>query len=109
MGCSDSKESTVSGNRPKYPPNAIGGQKGTIHSKDASSSRMLRHVSAHKRESAYQKAENLFLATYGQRFYDNYVRPTLVSYGATCKVLTAYHKETQKKYAVKTIPKVSSG
>ncbi|GAX85949.1 hypothetical protein CEUSTIGMA_g13365.t1 [Chlamydomonas eustigma] len=107
MGCSDSKESSTSSNRPRYPPNASGSQKGTFASKDASSSRMLRQVSAHKRESADHKAEIMFLVTKGQRFYDNYVRPTLVSYGATCKVLTAYHRETQKKYAVKTIPKTN--
>ena len=32
-----------------------------------------------------------------------------VSYGASCKVLTAYSKKTRGKYAVKTILKVSDG
>lgn len=35
----------------------------------------------------------------------SYVRPTLVSYGGSCKVLTAYSKDTRGKYAVKIIPK----
>eukprot|EP00198_Chlamydomonas_reinhardtii_P004080 XP_001693416.1 predicted protein [Chlamydomonas reinhardtii] len=39
------------------------------------------------------------------RFHENYTRLTLTSYGASCKVLTAYHRVTNKKVAVKTIPK----
>ena len=47
----------------------------------------------------------MMLTTKGQRFHDNYVRPTLVSYGGSCKVLTAFSKTTKGKYAVKIIPK----
>ena len=50
-----------------------------------------------KMEAALSVAEALFRATAGKEFYDVYARPTLVSYGASCKVLTAWHKETQKK------------
>lgn len=45
------------------------------------------------------------LLSAGKRFHDNYCRTTLVSYGANCKVLTAYHKESGKRYAAKTIAK----
>ena len=51
-------------------------------------------------EAALSVAEALFRATAGKEFYDVYARPTLVSYGASCKVLTAWHKETQKKVSM---------
>ena len=53
-----------------------------------------------KMEAALSVAEALFRATAGKEFYDVYARPTLVSYGASCKVLTAWHKETQKKVSM---------
>ncbi len=59
-----------------------------------------------KKEHAVSVAEELLLSSAGQRFHDNYVRQTLTSYGANCKVLTAYNKATQAKVAVKTIAKV---
>lgn len=42
-----------------------------------------------------------------RRFADCYVRATLVSYGASCKVMTAFNKVTNQKVAIKTIQKVS--
>jgi hypothetical protein len=41
-----------------------------------------------------------------RRFHEFYTRLTLTSYGASCKVLTAFHRTSNKKVAVKTIPKV---
>ena len=52
------------------------------------------------------RAESLLQQTAGQGLHDNYVRCTLVSYGASCKVLTGYAKGTQNKVAIKMIPKV---
>lgn len=51
-------------------------------------------------------AGEMFTATKGRRFHEFYTRLTLTSYGASCKVLTAYHRVTGKKVAVKTIPKM---
>ena len=56
-----------------------------------------RERSTLKRDAAQITAVNLFKQTQGKRFYDTYVRPTLVSYGASCKVLVAWHRLTQKK------------
>lgn len=60
-----------------------------------------------KQKLSVKIAEELLVASKGKRFHDHYVRPTLASYGASCKVLTAYSRSTQRKCAVKTIPKVS--
>lgn len=62
--------------------------------------------SMHKKEQARAVAEAVMHRTAGQRFMDNYTRPVLVSFGANCKVLTAYSRGTQQKVAVKMIPKV---
>jgi len=40
-----------------------------------------------------------------RRLRDTYVRATLVSYGASCKVFTAHDRHTGERVAVKTIPK----
>ena len=56
-----------------------------------------RHRSLIKNQTGLATAEQLFKSTGDRRFYDVYVRPTLVSYGASCKVLTAYHRDTEKK------------
>lgn len=56
--------------------------------------------------SLYLHCVNLPLGRPYRRFHENYTRLTLTSYGASCKVLTAYHRVTNKKVAVKTIPKV---
>ncbi|GFH12141.1 uncharacterized protein HaLaN_07774, partial [Haematococcus lacustris] len=40
-----------------------------------------------------------------QSFHKNYVRATLVSYGASCKVLTCFNRTDGKRYAAKAIPK----
>lgn len=66
---------------------------------------MLRATSLKRKQSAISVAEGMMLETQGKRFHDNYIRPTLVSYGGSCKVLTAYHKQTRGKFAVKIIPK----
>ncbi|MEW5302698.1 MAG: hypothetical protein WDW36_005452 [Sanguina aurantia] len=58
-----------------------------------------------KQKLSVKIAEELLVASKGKRFHDHYVRPTLASYGASCKVLTAYSRSTQRKCAVKTIPK----
>ncbi len=97
MGCSESKDVLDRAKAKPVSPN--GGPSGP-------SSVRLRQVSAVKRDGSLQKAEAMFQLTKGKRFYDNYVRPTLVSYGATCKVLTAYKRDTDRKFAVKTITKV---
>ncbi|EFJ51622.1 hypothetical protein VOLCADRAFT_116471 [Volvox carteri f. nagariensis] len=61
--------------------------------------------SALLREEALKIAEEMMGLTKGKRFHEYYTRLTLTSYGASCKVLTAYHRTTNKKVAVKTIPK----
>ncbi|KAG2439835.1 hypothetical protein HYH02_010468 [Chlamydomonas schloesseri] len=54
---------------------------------------------------ALRVADDMFALAKGRRFHENYTRLTLTSYGASCKVLTAFHRVTNKKVAVKTIPK----
>lgn len=62
-----------------------------------------------KKRSAISVAERLMALHAGQNFYEAYERVSLVSYGASCKVMTAYSKTTKLKVACKTIPKVHSG
>ncbi|KAG2443965.1 hypothetical protein HXX76_002304 [Chlamydomonas incerta] len=61
--------------------------------------------SAALKAEALRTADEMFELSKGRRFHENYTRLTLTSYGASCKVLTAYHRVTNKKVAVKTIPK----
>ncbi|KAG2498443.1 hypothetical protein HYH03_003700 [Edaphochlamys debaryana] len=88
MGCNSSKD------------NGYEGQDGidVVSQDDAKRSAALR-------AEALRVADEMFLATKGRRFHENYARLTLTSYGASCKVLTAFHRFTNKKVAVKTIPK----
>jgi calcium-dependent protein kinase len=44
-----------------------------------------------------------------RRLRETYVRATLVSYGASCKVFTAHDRATGERVAVKTIPKARRG
>lgn len=45
-------------------------------------------------------------ATRGRSWRNTYVRATLVSYGASCKVFTAVHRHTNRAAAIKVIVKV---
>ncbi|GIL84209.1 hypothetical protein Vretifemale_12905 [Volvox reticuliferus] len=87
MGCNPSKEGYESQD-----------QAGSPNPDDPKKSALLR-------EEALKVAEEMMGLTRGKRFHEFYTRLTLTSYGASCKVLTAYHRMTNKKVAVKTIPK----
>ncbi|GLI66227.1 hypothetical protein VaNZ11_009966 [Volvox africanus] len=87
MGCNSSKEGFESHE-----------QAGTPYPDDPKKSALLR-------EEALKVAEEMMGLSRGKRFHEYYARLTLTSYGASCKVLTAYHRMTNKKVAVKTIPK----
>lgn len=39
-----------------------------------------------QRDSAISLAKDLFEETKDEKFHNNYIRPTLASYGANCKV-----------------------
>ncbi|GBF92999.1 hypothetical protein Rsub_05835 [Raphidocelis subcapitata] len=58
---------------------------------------------------AEAEAAELFGANEGRVFRDKYVRATLVSYGANCKVFTAAHRESNEPVAIKTIRKAAEG
>jgi len=60
--------------------------------------------SAHRMRPTH--APPLLCARAGKSVRDTYVRMTLVSYGASCKVFTAHHRGTNRKVAVKTLSKV---
>mmetsp|Transcript_7697 Transcript_7697/g.15072 ORF Transcript_7697/g.15072 Transcript_7697/m.15072 type:complete len:598 (-) Transcript_7697:661-2454(-) len=81
--------------------NSSKGQTDALAPKQAASAA----VSAKKKNDAINLAKKLFAITAGKRFADSYTQLTLTSYGASCKVLTAHHKVTKQKVAVKTIPK----
>jgi hypothetical protein len=55
---------------------------------------------------AVAAAEALLGANAGARHRDTYVRATLASYGASCRVFTAANKHTDEPVAIKTITKV---
>lgn len=106
MGCNISlPESTLSG---AAPPG--GGQRVTSaelrqvadamsHPDDVAASRRVE-------EAAEAAALAMFRANEGRVFRDKYVRATLASYGASCKVFTAAHRHTNEAVAIKTIRKV---
>ncbi len=107
MGCSSSSP-TNSGGRAEQSP-APGSNKASVHAGSkvhVDPYSRLSKVTLDKRDQAILRAEQLFAATAGKKFHSNYVRVSLVSYGASCKVLTAWHRGTNKKYAAKAIPKV---
>jgi hypothetical protein len=62
--------------------------------------------SAADKQQAVAAAEALLAAKAGVNYRDTYVRATLVSYGASCRVFTAVDKHTQQPVAIKTITKV---
>jgi hypothetical protein len=66
----------------------------------------LSQATLDRRDEAIARAAELFARTRGTSFHSNYVRTTLVSYGASCKVLTCVHRATGKRYAAKAIAKV---
>lgn len=66
----------------------------------------LKQRSMARKQHAVTQAEKLLQAYQGKSFHEVYDKPNLVSYGASCKVLTAIHKVTGAKVACKTIPKV---
>lgn len=57
------------------------------------------------RAEAIATAEQLISANAGKHFRETYVRSTLVSYGASCRVFSLYNKYTDEKVACKTIHK----
>ncbi|GIL67400.1 hypothetical protein Vafri_20799 [Volvox africanus] len=87
MGCNSSKDGYESQD-----------QAGAPNPDDPKKSALLR-------DEALKVAEEMMGLSRGKRFHEYYTRLTLTSYGASCKVLTAYHRMTNKKVAVKTIPK----
>jgi hypothetical protein len=65
-----------------------------------------REESIARRTECLALAERVFAATAGKKFHDLYVRATLVSYGASARVLVADHLESSRRVAVKVITKV---
>lgn len=61
------------------------------------------------RSRALAAAADALNATRGLSWRNTYVRATLVSYGASCKVFTAEHRESNRAVAVKVITKVRWG
>lgn len=57
------------------------------------------------RSAALAVAERTVFSNAGQKFHEKYVRATLVSYGASARVLVADHVETARRVAVKVISK----
>ena len=92
MGCSSSKDEEE-----QQHPIDLPGSNDELVRVPLKDNQNSRHESNMNRKASLLQAEKLFKETSGRRFYDSYVRPTLVSYGGSCKVLTAFHKETQKK------------
>lgn len=62
--------------------------------------------SAADKAAAVAAAEAMLAANQGRRHRDIYVRATLLSYGASCRVFTAWSKQSQEQVAIKTITKV---
>lgn len=62
--------------------------------------------STQARQAAVEVAQRLLAANAGRKFQDHYVRATLTSYGASCRLLRAVSKEGNKQVAVKAISKV---
>lgn len=56
--------------------------------------------------SAVAAAQRMLAANKGANWRDTYVRATLVSYGASCRVFTATNKHTDQQVAIKLITKV---
>ena len=98
MGCAPSHEA--------YPttsdPNLKGGRAAS-----GASAEVLAAISG-TRQKAVAAAQELLDANKGKSHRDTYVRATLTSCGASCKVFSCANKYTQQQVAIKTIPKVSS-
>lgn len=94
MGCSASIDSPKVLSRVQLPD----GSDGALLSEELKKSLFLK-------AKALEVAESLFSASAGQKFTENYVRATLTSYGANCRLLTAYDKVTNEKVACKVIVK----
>jgi hypothetical protein len=62
--------------------------------------------SAADKQESMAAAEAMLLANQGQNYRDTYIRATLLSYGGSCRVFTAVHKQSQQPVAIKTITKV---
>lgn len=121
MGGGCSRDAGPSGQQPEHRPRKVFLDAGLDtdssqlkHDKLRAGSKELVAKESHRRSlakkrSAISMAERLMALHAGQNFYDAYERVSLVSYGASCKVMTAYSKSTKLKVACKTIPKVHSG
>lgn len=60
------------------------------------------------RDQGVAAAEQLLAANKGKSYRDTYVRGTLASYGASCKVFKFANKHTQQPVAIKTVLKVGT-
>lgn len=121
MGGGCSRDAGPSGQQPEHRPRKVFLDVGLDtdssqlkHDKLKAGSKELVAKESHRRSlakkrSAISVAERLMALHAGQNFYEAYERVSLVSYGASCKVMTAYSKSTKLKVACKTIPKVHSG
>lgn len=94
MGCSASIES------PKVLSRAQGNEPGKFVAVP-----LATQASLTLRHAAVQQADVLFINNAGKKFHEQYIRATLTSYGANCRLLTAFHKDTDEKVACKVIMK----